>query len=172
MQCYSEWMVKNEKTSRNSLLSGYHLWCRCLNNNVININKISTSFVILYYFWLRHYFFQAWKKEFSKNLGRQSPDWILQKTIVLYLMTSSKLQTFMPDTFCWLGLYPCKVLRTCLMIPSSTFYRYWKDYFNNRTTVREKKHTNEFSKSVLQVSYKNPESYRKKRFGLSVKITY
>ena len=43
-----------------------------VSNNVININKlweVSTSFVILYYFWFQHYFFQSWKIEFSKDLG-------------------------------------------------------------------------------------------------------
>ena len=56
-------MVKNNQDT----ISGIEV-----SNNAININKlweVSTSFVILYYFWLQQYFFQSWKIEFSKNLG-------------------------------------------------------------------------------------------------------
>ena len=61
---------------------GIHHWKDTIssvdvNNNVININKlweVSTSFVILYYFLLQHYFFLIMKnRTYQKSRGLQPP---------------------------------------------------------------------------------------------------
>ena len=89
-----------------------------VSNNVININKlweVSTSFVILYYFWFQHYFFQSWKIEFSKDLGAvgcspppQSPRFLWTWVFIgsLHLAVCTPILKVSCQQI-WYGLYSC-----------------------------------------------------------------